>query len=43
MNHKNVAKSWKIVQEVWNRNQEGRVYVDWLDIIVDWDWELVLA
>lgn len=43
MGHRNVTKSWKIVQEVWNRNQEGRVYVDWLDIIVDWDWELVLA
>jgi hypothetical protein len=43
MGFKNLARSRQVVHEVWNRNQNGQVMVDWLDVIQEWDWELYLV
>ena len=39
----NTSRSQKIVHEVWARNQEGRLCVDWLDVVAEYDWELFLV
>ncbi|KAL1410868.1 hypothetical protein Q8F55_001811 [Vanrija albida] len=39
----NVPRSRKLVHEVWKRNQDGKVFVDWLDIVAEWDWEIYLV
>ncbi len=39
----NVARSKKIVKEVWARNQDGKVSVDWMNVLADFDWEIILA
>lgn len=38
-----MPRSRKLVHEVWKRNQEGKVFVDWLDIVAEWDWEIYLV
>jgi hypothetical protein len=37
-----VNRSRRLVQEVWDGNQGGRVYVDWLDVLIELEWELFL-
>ncbi|WWD17573.1 hypothetical protein CI109_102014 [Kwoniella shandongensis] len=39
----NVERSRKIVQEVWTRNSGGQVFVDWLDILEEYDWEIFIV
>jgi hypothetical protein len=39
----NVKRSRSIVHEIWRRNQGGKVFIDWLDIIKEYDWELWLV
>ncbi|KAK8858953.1 hypothetical protein IAR55_003184 [Kwoniella newhampshirensis] len=39
----NVERSRKIVQEVWARNSGGQVFVDWLDILEEYDWEIFVV
>ncbi|GMK57954.1 hypothetical protein CspeluHIS016_0407880 [Cutaneotrichosporon spelunceum] len=36
----NVPRSRALMHEVWARNQEGRAFVDWLDIVLEYDWEM---
>ncbi|BEJ02047.1 hypothetical protein CcaverHIS631_0607290 [Cutaneotrichosporon cavernicola] len=36
----NVPRSRTLMHEVWARNQEGRAFVDWLDIVLEYDWEV---
>jgi transcriptional activator protein UGA3 len=39
----NVPRSRKLVREVWARN-EGRIDpLDWLDVVVEYDWEVYLV
>lgn len=40
---RNVERSRQVVHEVWKRNQEGRLFVDWLDIVQEWEWELYIV
>ncbi|PWN48811.1 hypothetical protein IE53DRAFT_398972 [Violaceomyces palustris] len=39
----NLGRSHRIIKEVWSRNQQGRIFVDWLDIVEEFDWELFLV
>jgi hypothetical protein len=40
---KNVSRSRQVVHEVWKRNQDGKVFVDWMDVVSEWEWELFLV
>lgn len=35
-----LTRSRRLVEEVWNRNQEGEMLVDWVDILEQWGWEM---
>jgi hypothetical protein len=37
----NISRSLKLVREVWART-DGSVYVDWVDILEQYDWELFM-
>jgi transcriptional activator protein UGA3 len=39
----NTKRSRVVVHEIWKRNQGGKVFIDWLDIIKEWDWQLWLV
>lgn len=40
----NIHRSKKLVRDVWARNQEGRVFVDWIDIVqTELDWEIFVV
>ncbi|KAI5460513.1 fungal-specific transcription factor domain-containing protein [Mariannaea sp. PMI_226] len=39
----NVSRSRRIVEKVWDQNQGGRISVHWLDVLADFDWEIIFA
>lgn len=39
----NVERSRKIVHEVWARNQDGQLHMDWLDLLEEYDWEIFVV
>jgi hypothetical protein len=39
----NAKRSLKLAERVWERNDSGKVAVDWLDIIEEFAWELYLV
>ncbi|EHK16454.1 uncharacterized protein TRIVIDRAFT_40532 [Trichoderma virens Gv29-8] len=39
----NMSRSRQIVQRLWDQNQGGRLFVHWLDILADFDWEIIFA
>ncbi|KAK0758198.1 hypothetical protein N5P37_009500 [Trichoderma harzianum] len=39
----NMSRSRQIVQRLWDQNQGGRLSVHWLDILADFDWEIIFA
>ncbi|ORY27123.1 fungal-specific transcription factor domain-domain-containing protein [Naematelia encephala] len=39
----NVSRSRTIVNEVWAKNSNGSVFVDWLDILAEFDWEIFVV
>jgi transcriptional activator protein UGA3 len=39
----NVPRSKRIVNAVWDRNEQGKAFVDWLDIVAEYDWDLFLV
>jgi hypothetical protein len=39
----NVPRSRKVFREVWSQNQGGKVFVDWVDVVDEFDWELFLV
>jgi transcriptional activator protein UGA3 len=39
----NVARSRRVYREVWRQNQGGRIFVDWVDVLTERDWELFLV
>jgi transcriptional activator protein UGA3 len=39
----NTSRSRSIVHEIWTRNENGKLFVDWLDVIKEWEWELWLV
>ncbi len=39
----NIQRSLKIVEEVWRRYDRGGAWVDWLDVVADFDWELFIV
>lgn len=40
---RNIPRSRIIVAELWKRNDHGRIYVDWLDVVEEYEWELWLV
>ncbi|KAL7931194.1 fungal-specific transcription factor domain-containing protein [Trichoderma chlorosporum] len=39
----NMSRSRQIVQRLWDQNQGGRISVHWLDILAEFDWEIIFA
>lgn len=39
----NIARSRRVYREVWSRNDGGKVFVDWVDIVEEFDWEIFLV
>ena len=39
----NTSRSRKIVRDVWSRNNHGEVLVDWVDILIEYDWEIMFT
>jgi hypothetical protein len=39
----NISRSLKVVEEVWRRYDAGAAWVDWLDVVSDFDWELFVV
>ncbi|OCF31007.1 hypothetical protein I316_07278 [Kwoniella heveanensis BCC8398] len=40
---RNVERSRKLVNDVWSRNLGGSIFVDWLDVIEENDWEIFMV
>ncbi|KAL7908040.1 fungal-specific transcription factor domain-containing protein [Trichoderma velutinum] len=40
---RNMSRSRQIVQRLWDQNQGGRLSIHWLDILADFDWEIIFA
>nr|XP_019046014.1 hypothetical protein I302_04754 [Kwoniella bestiolae CBS 10118]OCF24944.1 hypothetical protein I302_04754 [Kwoniella bestiolae CBS 10118] len=40
---RNVERSRKIVHELWKKNVDGKVFVDWLDVLEENDWEIYVV
>ncbi|WVF71737.1 hypothetical protein IAT40_006545 [Kwoniella sp. CBS 6097] len=40
---RNVERSRKLVNDVWARNAGGSIFVDWLDVIEENDWEIFMV
>ncbi|KAK6910371.1 hypothetical protein I203_104403 [Kwoniella mangroviensis CBS 8507] len=40
---RNVERSRKIVHELWKKNADGKVFVDWLDVLEENDWEIYVV
>ena len=39
----NCERSRKLIECVWQRNDEGKIFVDWLDVLQEFDWEIIFA
>jgi transcriptional activator protein UGA3 len=39
----NIQRSLKVVEEVWQRYEDGGAWVDWLDVVSEFDWELFVV
>ncbi|KAL6821853.1 fungal-specific transcription factor domain-containing protein [Trichoderma sp. SZMC 28015] len=39
----NMSRSRQIVQKLWDQNQGGRLFIHWLSILADFDWEIIFA
>jgi len=39
----NTSRSRKIVRDVWSRNNNGELLVDWVDILIEYDWEIMFT
>ncbi|WVR07312.1 hypothetical protein IAU60_004353 [Kwoniella sp. DSM 27419] len=40
---RNVERSRKIVHDVWKKNADGTMFVDWIDVLVENDWEIYVV
>ena len=36
----NVKRIYDIMNEVWKRNEDGRIYIDWIEICQENNWQL---